>query len=614
MTDAVTPRLKLLWMVAGCLLIALASAWGMATRYRVEEANHAVGLVAELDVIRDLSASEGRPLAETLERLKSKGLNVVAVSERSVRDYVIEGRLFLRSSGGDSTWVEGEPALRQQLQNILFPRGPANGVRENATQIPMPIGTVLSRPMGVDPLDVAAVRAAGMELLVRHGNPAGLTRDQMMATLQSSANAGARYFLPAGEQVIGFDALLPELPDTLRLLNMHYAAPEFAKIFGDAQMVGKDPENVVRLHAAQAAEMPRLRQAGAVERYAKAYRERNIRLLLLRPATLSSDSPLTSFADYIGAVRQGVEREGGAIKSPRPFGALEPVKIGPIPVVAAAVAVGVALLVFSLPYVWSGLAAGAVGFGLLGLAATGRAELITLAAAVLTPVVAYLWLIDHPGRALPLQYVGVSLISLVGGLAVAGTLTSTGYLVQADQFSGIKVAVFLPIVVVAALFTLTVQDWRTLAATPTTWGTLIGGAVLAFALAFMLSRTGNDGPAGVSGSELAFRDLLERLLYVRPRTKEFLIGHPALAVGLMLWAQARGSRPGLMPAALLLLSISVVGQTSVVNTLCHLHSPLDLHFSRILTGHIVGLLIGLPVAVVVHLWLQRNPAIGAPKG
>lgn len=613
MTDAAIPRLKLLWMVAGCLLIALASGWGMASRYRVEEANHAVGLVAELDVIRDLSASEGVSLSQSLSNLQAKGLNVVAVGDRTVRDYVIEGRLYVRPGEGDTSLVEGDPELRRQLQRILFPAISADWVGDGATRIPMPIGTLLSRPIGIDPQDSAAVRSVGIEILVRHGNPAGLTRDQLVATLQNSANAGARYFLPAGEQVIGFDALLSELPEILRRLNMHYAAPEFAKIFGDAQMVGKDPENVVRLHAAQAAEMPRLRQAGAVERYAKAYRERNIRLLLLRPATLSSESPLTSFADYVSAVRQGVEREGGAINPPRPFGALEPVKIGPIPVVAAAVAVGVALLVFSLPYAWASGAAGVVGLGLLGLAATGRAELITLAAAVLTPVVAYLWLIDHPARALPLQYVGVSLISLVGGLAVAGTLTSTGYLVQADQFSGIKVAVFLPIVVVAAILTLSVQDWRTLAATPTTWGTLIGGAILAFALAFMLSRTGNDSPAGVSGSELAFRDLLERLLYVRPRTKEFLIGHPALAVGLMLWAQARGSRPGLMPAALLLLSVSVVGQTSVVNTLCHLHSPLDLHFSRILTGHIVGLLIGLPVAVVVHLWLQRNPAIGAPK-
>lgn len=614
MTDATTPRLKLIWLVAGCLLIALASGWGMVDRYRVEEANHAVGLVAELDVIRDLSASEGRPVIETLAELKAKGLNVVAVGERTVRDYVIEGRLDVRPGEDDTSWVQGDPALRRQLQTILFPAISADWARDSVTRIPMPIGVLLSRPIGIDPKDSATVQAAGLELLVRHGNPAGLTRDQMMATLNNSAGRGAKYFLPAGEQVIGFDALLPELPETLRRLSMHYVAPEFAKIFGDGQMVGKDPENVVRLHAAQAAEMPRLRQAGAVERYAKAYRERNIRLLLLRPATLSSVSPLASFADYIGAVRSAVRREGGEIKSPRPFGALESVKVGPISVVAAAVAVGVAFLIFALPYARATLAAGVMGLGLLGLAATGRAELVTLAAAVLSPIVAYLWLVEQPNRPVPIQYLGVSLLSLVGGLAVAGTLTSTGYLVQADQFSGIKVAVFMPIVVVAAILVLTVQDWRTLAATPTTWGTLIGGAGLAFALAFMLSRTGNDNPAGVSGTELAFRDLLERLLFVRPRTKEFLIGHPALVVGLMLWAHARGSRPGLMPAALLFLSVSVIGQTSVVNTLCHLHSPLELHLSRILTGHVVGVLLGLPVAMVIHLWLQRNPAIGAPKG
>lgn len=614
MTDAPTPRLKLFWMVAGCLLMVLASGWGMAGRYRVEEANHAVGLVAELDVVRDLGASEGVSLSQSLAKLQAKGLNVVALGERTVRDYVIEGRLYVRPGEGDTSWVEGDPELRRQLQRILFPAISADWVREGATRIPMPIGTLLSRPIGIDPQDSATVRSAGMEILVRHGNPAGLTRDQLMATLGTSAEQGGKYFLPAGEQVIGFDTLLPELPGILRSLNLHYAAPEFAKIFGDAPMVGKDPQNVIRLHAAQAAEMPRLRVAGAVERYAKAYRERNIRLLLLRPATLSGVSPLTSFADYIGAVRRGVEREGGSVKAPRPFGALEPAKLGPIPLVASAIAVGIALMVFSLPFARAPLAAGVVGLGLLAMAATGRAELVTLVAAVLTPILAYVWLIDAPERSGVMQYLGVSLISVVGGLAVAGTLTSTGYLVQADQFSGIKVAVFFPIVVVAAILVFRVHDWRQLAATPTTWGTLMGGAVLAMALVFMLSRTGNDNPAGVSGTELAFRDLLERLLFVRPRTKEFMIGHPALVVGLLLWGYARTSRPGLMPAALLLLAISAVGQTSVVNTLCHLHSPLDLHFSRILTGHVVGLLIGLPLAAGLHLWLQRNPAIGAPKG
>ena len=60
-----------------------------------------------------------------------------------------------------------------------------------------------------------------------------------------------------------------------------------------------------------------------------------------------------------------------------------------------------------------------------------------------------------------------------------------------------------------------------------------GLAILILALfAFMISRTGNDNPAGVSSVELAFRSLLEKILIVRPRTKEFLIGHPAMIVAI----------------------------------------------------------------------------------
>src|SRR5207302_414981 len=91
--------------------------------------------------------------------------------------------------------------------------------------------------------------------------------------------------------------------------------------------------------------------------------------------------------------------------------------------------------------------------------------------------------------------------------------------------------------------------WQTAAA-------LVG----AVALALLVARTGNDPGVGVSALEMKFRSLLEAHL-VRPRTKEFLIGHPALLIGLAMAATPRWSR-----WALPFLLVGAIGQASIVNS------------------------------------------------
>jgi hypothetical protein len=73
---------------------------------------------------------------------------------------------------------------------------------------------------------------------------------------------------------------------------------------------------------------------------------------------------------------------------------------------------------------------------------------------------------------------------------------------------------------------------------------------------------------------------------VRPRTKEFLIGHPALVVALGLLSAGRREW---LPLAMLL---GAIGQVSLVNTFCHLHSPLEVSLMRTLWGILIGLLLG----------------------
>lgn len=110
--------------------------------------------------------------------------------------------------------------------------------------------------------------------------------------------------------------------------------------------------------------------------------------------------------------------------------------------------------------------------------------------------------------------------------------------------------------------------------------------VLLVMVAIMVARSGNDSGIGVSSIELKIRALLGKELYVRPRTKEFLVGYPAMILGIAY--ALRGRREWAAP----LIVVGSVGLISVFNTFCHIHTPLEISLIRIFNGAVAGILVG----------------------
>jgi len=119
--------------------------------------------------------------------------------------------------------------------------------------------------------------------------------------------------------------------------------------------------------------------------------------------------------------------------------------------------------------------------------------------------------------------------------------------------------------------------------------------VLAVAGIYIL-RTGNFG-LPVMELEIKLREALERLLLVRPRLKEFLIGHPALV--LLLASNHKQLRP-------ILLSIAVIGQLSLVNTFTHIHTPVLLSLLRSIYGLVFGFAIGWLILRLCLILIRRT--------
>jgi len=178
-------------------------------------------------------------------------------------------------------------------------------------------------------------------------------------------------------------------------------------------------------------------------------------------------------------------------------------------------------------------------------------------------------------------------LSYIGAVLMVGMMADVLFMLKLDQFSGVKVAHIIPILLVPILLFI----WKTEKPIQFTkvllqktldykWTALF--AIVAVAGMIYISRTGNTS-AELSSGEAWMRNFLNSTLGVRPRTKEFLIGYPCTL--LLFWLGAKKENwVFTIPA--------VIGQVSLVNTYAHIHTPLLISVQRSVEGLIIGIVIG----------------------
>ncbi|MFW6013256.1 MAG: DUF5693 family protein [Candidatus Bipolaricaulota bacterium] len=185
-----------------------------------------------------------------------------------------------------------------------------------------------------------------------------------------------------------------------------------------------------------------------------------------------------------------------------------------------------------------------------------------------------------------------SLFSTLAGLLLSIVLTQYQFTLKLQVFRGVKFALIFPVLSVLGLalkrgeFSISLTRGNYKSQVLLLLAVLFGG--------FILLRSGNFSFIPIAGIEEGVREWLEQVLIARPRFKEFVLGYPAL----MLWFyRRRGGRRDLAQGALLFLGF--LGQTSVINTFAHLHSPLLLSLLRTANGLLLGSALGF-LAVIIY--------------
>jgi hypothetical protein len=500
--------------------------------------------------------------------------------------------------------------------------------------------------VGLPPDALADVRSAGLRCVARIGNFAGASLQTMSAVLNDLKSASAEVVIFSGTEVFGHYGLHKEAADAFERSGMLFGQVEFGKQKGDERLASALQGRFVRVHSISDSEMGTLSEDEAIDRFVRAVRERNIRLCYVRLVTFVGEDALERNLRYLGSIVRGMGRGGLIWRGPaRPFEAARvPVWSGAlIGLGVGAMTVWLALSVIpGVPKraMWWTLLVLVACAGLAALGDTGR-KLVALFAAVVAPTLACLPLVrmvteggegqeargkgqEARGEALVggvWALVSATLVTSLGIISVVGLLASRPFMVKASQFLGIKVAHALPILLVGILLITglpqaesgtgearkrMIERARRFLSQPVLVGALALTMLILVALVLAVARTGNEPGVGVSGLELRARALLDTVLPIRPRTKEFLLGHPAfiVAFGLAMLRRRRW--------ATVLAVIGVLGQVSVLNTFCHIHTPLVLSAMRVVVGLIAGAVVGTILYAVAVRWTRDE--LDAPTG
>ena len=463
------------------------------------------------------------------------------------------------------------------------------------------------------------------------------------------------------------DPKLPASPTATRPpTGLIFGEVEFTKQRGDDKIASALHGDYVRVHTIQGAEIGQMEEEDAIERYCKAARERNIRFCYIRLWTQAGSNPVGENVDFLGKISDGMEKGNEWTGGGLTFGAARQFEDTATPeqqkflkllfgVMALGAAAGTVWMLRNLTPLservsWAALIAlGVLCFGLAAAGGETGRKIVALLAGIVFPTVACLrtfprfalspdsadsgdsaWNEDAL-RAAPQRPVSclsravrsllfASSITSLGIALVVGLLASRPFMARANQFLGIKAQHAVPLVLIALVALAggvgrRGETWeryakrlqarvKLLLAEPARFGLLIGIGVALFAFLVIVERTGNDSSVGASGGEMKFRAILDAILVVRPRTKEFLVGHPAFILAIA-WAW-RGRRKLALPAFV----AGSVGQVSLLNTFCHIHTPLIISLWRDGLGLLIGTLVGGAVFLALELVLLKPEKTG----
>lgn len=628
-------------------------------RAKVEWKNDTYEMIVPYEEIREL-ANRGLDTKTIVKTLYDNGVRGVSFEPTGIQDLIKQGQVMTLNKSDLFSMLQKED--ENTRENLLYSR--ENGLYvllrndlderwekaivqsfgdriEKVTDLPIlkgesiyfikgiskeeltrGMGTVanpiLTRPIGFDEDLMTEFASYGFEPVFRIGNNFNANNDYVldqMKVLQDKL--GGHKIIFTGNTMLGVsphqDLKTEDAKKyALRLVNEGFVLMpiEFTKQDGLNIYANQFKNKIVRLHSLDFFDG----RGGYTERATRAVKERNIRGLYvhvtdikkLEEETITPEQSFEVAVSELQAITSQMadKHQPGIAQSYDVLNASKWMTIAGL--VGVAAFIGLAALMVSEKIAlltFAGMLLVAAGYIVTG------STMFLQAASLAVSIVAATWAAIsgeyiNSKKDMVFKFLKGAFLALIGAWFVMSLLYGNQFLVKIEEFRGVKLLFILPIVLT---FLHVIRDHvKDLAMSVVRNYYLVIVAVIAAGLMILVVRSGNDAGEMVSGAELVFRQKLEDLLFVRPRTKEFLIGYPILVLGMYIIYQGKGWEQRI---GKYLLAGGAIGFLSTVNTFTHLHIPIYLSLLRVVYGFVFGALLGLVLIFLYRLGKKYWPMI-----
>lgn len=633
------------WAVVALAVVCSLTLWGQ--RLAAEKEYNHLQISANYTDVVSLANGNDLTVPQMLELLKEQGVSAVLFKEVSVGDLERLGKVDLTLGDNlrhtayaedvsatipindatlyvalqDQTWAEqvaghliskvgGATLYEGEVPVIAVPVA----IPGSASELDRARSVVTEIGVGYDQEGVGYAAQCAMSVI-----------PQMRSWSEDPSDSSLRYVtdeikaLPNVSQILFNDKTIPSGIDPKKLRTFAELlrvdgvplAPvgtiEFSEQAGLNKLGLLLDKDVIRLHTIANNEMSRLTEPEMLDRWMLAARERNMRSLLVRFIDIyTPGASLEANLTYLGDLKAGLEASGFDLTAEYEKPASINVNGFLLIIVGAGVAAGVLLLLLYMNLPRLGIAGFVLTMicwiGLFFISPIWARKLMALAGVIVFPTISCLTFIHAQRQSIGRSIIGLlkmSAMSFIGAILMVGLLADVLFMLKLDQFSGVKVAHVVPLIIVPLVLYIwrdkdpvqTVKELLDKAITYK-WGLLAG--ILVVAAAIYVARTGNT-TAELSSIEAAMRSFLNDVMGVRPRSKEFLIGYP-LTLVMFYYGATKGKWFLSIPA--------VIGQVSLVNTYAHIHTALVMSLHRSLNGLILGIVLGIIAILAMELFLK----------
>ncbi|MDK2871094.1 MAG: hypothetical protein PWQ16_446 [bacterium] len=602
-------------------------------RVNVESKNKVFSICLDMEEIKLLSAMEGVPTSATLKKLKESGANAVAIYALTLGELQREGRVFTLPGyeAEKHDWLAGDlkPFFtyvvvkdRSLLDCILKSIGLAIGKNrvklislsdKAIVEVKKDYDSTLNIPICFLKDEEELLKNMGFRVYLRIRNFRENNPDYISYIFDEMDKLDAeRIIIFDGEQVLGYPSLIKEVSSEMRKRNYKMGLIEFGKQVGKEALAFYNFPNILLVHSIDAKEMLSYSVDRAISRYLRAVKERNMRILYVRFFFNLSGSLLEENAKYISDLIDSVQKAGFKLGEPAPIINYKKSYLFDSFIASGALS-GITLFLtsfgrifsFSLPlafvsyllfYVFKGVYLGNIALAFLialffpvwgAFAFMERCRKYSFEDSYFSYAKGFLVLSLYPIA-----------VSLSAGIYIGSILGEPLFMSKILQFKGVKAAYIFPLIAVGLLAIYRERgSIRAFLKEPFMKEEFLVFLILSGVVGIYLLRSGNLPLVKPISVEREARDILDTLLYARPRFKEFLIGYPSMA--LFVYTVGKSFLANYRP---LILMMATVASVSIVNSFCHIHTPFLFSLLRTFNGMVLGWLVGVFLILLIYLF------------